>query len=724
MRRLFYVTLIMGLAINFLMARPNRSFNKWVVQNPAQISAKVNFLTQLPVEPIKPFATAPVSQKRLQKSNKVMQTTAGTNIMIDVSGNGYGWLNPMTRKLDRWTGTDVQTSDARDVVLVAYRGELSDADGSARDICATELDVSAGLGAGATYTWSGDDGTELNAGISGIGGRYPSVTALDYPFVFFNQYISGDVQTVPAESHPYMITDWGTYLDNGGIWSTPDFLMDQGWLDPDLNDLFAYKVNRLWNGAVTVVKDANNIYHWCGVYETWFSDLEKQNNNKQNHKNIMTATSFDDTPANGWTYGWDVGNDPVLIDPNVVSLPRCGISMNSSGFGVIAGPGHLGWHDPDSGYYYNETKITYAVTYDYGVTWSAWDTVSFGAMGIPTYHNAEDSLLWDVTIIGTDTIYTPYQGPTFLGTNFDMSVLVDENNTIYVAFNCLWGKPGDGGWYPSPYYSGIWLAKKTETGVWEGSHVAYNNGVYEGDEQISGMSAYFFDSELQVSRDDQGNLYMAWLDRRRTQVQVSRFNRYSDPETYGSDATYKTDIYAAHSIDGGVSWSDQINCTDSPGVDEYELSLSPNSANQTARGDYGKIWYSFCIADTLNGDPAVDAYIELANEVWVGEASNFNPPAAIGDETPVVRTYSLEQNYPNPFNPTTTIEFVPLTNGRATLSVFNTAGQKVATLFNGNVIKGENYQLTFDATGLASGVYFYKLQTEQGVEIKKMVLMK
>ena len=707
------------------MARQNHPFNKWVLHNHVKLNGKTYFLNKLPVEPLKPLAQAPVSQKHLAKSSKVMQTTAGTNVQVDMSGNGYGWLNPMTRKVDRWTGSDVQTGDPRDVILLGYRGEQSDANGSARDICAAEIDVSSGLSAGISgaYIYSGDDGSELNAGINGIGGRYPSVAALEYPFVFFNQYISGDVQTVPAESHPYMITEYGTWLDNGGIWTSPDFQMDVGWLDPDLNDLIAYKVNRLWNGAATVVKDADGVYHWCGVYETWFSDPEKQNYSKQNHKNIMTAYS-DVADPTVWTYGWDVGNDPVLIDPNVVTLPRCGISMNSSGFGVIAGPGHLGWHNPDSGYYYDSLYVTYATTYDYGVSWSNWDTVSFVQLGIPAYHHASDSLLWDVTIVGNDTIYTPYEGPTFSGTNFDMSVLVDENNTIYIGFNSLWGKPASNGWYPSPYYSGIWLAKKTETGTWQGSHVAYNNGVYEGDEQISGMSSYFFDTELQVSRDDQGNLYMAWLDRRRTQVEVSRFNRYSDPETYGSDATYKTDIFASHSIDGGSSWSDQINCTDSPSIDEYELSMSPHSANQTARGDYGKIWYSYCIPDTLNGDPATDAYIELANEVWVGEANNFNPPAALEQGVEIVRAYALEQNYPNPFNPTTTIEFIPLRNERATLAVFNTAGQKVATLFNGQVVKGQKYQIIFDGKNFASGIYFYKLQTERGVEIKKMVLMK
>ncbi len=726
MRPIYYFIVVLLFAgLLFAEQKPIAPFAKQAGQ---KVSTKVKQTSDAPVEPIIPYAKYPVRQKKNEEKQGLMKTSASaTNVYLDRSGHGYGWLNPMTRKLDRWTGTDVQTGDARDVLLVSYRGELSDENGSARDICAAEVDLSGGLAAGisSAYIYSGDDGTELNAGLGGIGGRYPGVTALEYPFVFFNQYISGDVQNIPAESHPYMITEYGTWLDNGGIWTTPDFLMDAGWLDPDLNDLAQYKVNRLWNGAVTVVKDADGVYHWCGVYETWFSTPEEQFYGKQNHKNIMTAYSAPDDPTT-WTYGWDVGNDPVLIDPNVVSLPRAGIAMNSNGFGVIAGPGHLGWHDPDSGYYYNETRITYSVTYDYGVTWSAWDTVGMVEdLGIPGYIHGEDKwIAWEIDPITGDTTW--YDGPAFVGTNFDMSVMVDDNNTIYVAFNSLWGAypPGEEGWYPNYRYSGVLLARKPEGGSWVGSRIAFNNGIWQGDDYIEGMSNYFFDSECQISQDEQGNIYATWLDRRHNQVQVTQFNRYSDPETYGSDATFKTDIYAAHSVDGGNYFSDPINCTDTPSLDEYELSMSIHSANQDARGDYGKIWYSYALADTTAGNPATDAYIELPNDIWIGETSQFNPPAAVEEETPVLRSYALEQNYPNPFNPTTTIEFVPLKNEHATLTVFNTTGQKVATLFDGQVVKGQKYQVQFDAQNLASGIYFYKLQTENNVEVKKMVLMK
>ncbi len=711
MRRFMYLILMAMLSIGLLWAKEIK-LNKQAVKKGAKVSKRVPIEKINPVEPMAPYAEYPVKQVNNQASNHIYSTDPATNRQVATSGNGYGWLNSNVRSIDRYAGTDVDTGDDIDFVAIAYRGS------DASQIYELEVDVAAGLATGTIY-----NSDQLNDGLGGIGGRYPCMVAIDRPFPSFNQY-KEQTSSGANTSHPYTISSYGTYGDNGNLWTAPDYQMDVNWLAPTIADHpLMTQENRLWNGPVTIVKDASGEYRYLSVYENWYSDQERKLYNVQSEKYIFTAHS--DDPSSGWTYGWDEGYDPVRIDTAEVSLPRCGVSMNSSGFGVIAGPGHLGWHNPDSGYYYNKTRITYSITTDYGHTWSAWDTVGFVTeLGIPGYIHAEDKwIVWEIN--GTDTTW--YDGPAFVGTNFDMSVLVDDNNTIYVVFNSLWGAypPGSDGWYPNYRYSGVLLAKKEQGQPWVASRIAYNNGIWQGDDYIEGMSNYFFDSECQISMDEQGHLYAAWLDRRHNDVQVSRFNRYSDPETYGSDATFKTDIYASHSIDGGANWSEPVNCTDSPALDEYELNMSPSSANQDVRGDYGKIWYAYCLADTANGDPAKDAYIELANFVYIGEAKNFNDPAAIGDEDEiVVRDFGLQQNYPNPFNPTTTISFTPEKSGKAKLVVYNAAGQQVATLFNGQVQKGTPYQLKFDAHNLASGVYFYQLQLGNKTEIKKMVLLK
>jgi hypothetical protein len=91
--------------------------------------------------------------------------------------------------------------------------------------------------------------------------------------------------------------------------------------------------------------------------------------------------------------------------------------------------------------------------------------------------------------------------------------------------------------------------------------------------------------------------------------------------------------------------------------------------------------------------------------------------------------YSLYQNYPNPFNPTTTIKFdIPdvgtgLAQSNVTLKVYDILGKEIATLVNEDKSAGV-YEISFDASTLASGVYIYKLQAGDFVNSKKMILLK
>jgi hypothetical protein len=85
--------------------------------------------------------------------------------------------------------------------------------------------------------------------------------------------------------------------------------------------------------------------------------------------------------------------------------------------------------------------------------------------------------------------------------------------------------------------------------------------------------------------------------------------------------------------------------------------------------------------------------------------------------------YELRQNYPNPFNPTTKIEYTVPKQSFVTLKVYNVVGQEVATLVN-ELQTASKYQVSFDAKGLASGVYFYRLVAGDFVSSMKMVVLK
>ena len=85
--------------------------------------------------------------------------------------------------------------------------------------------------------------------------------------------------------------------------------------------------------------------------------------------------------------------------------------------------------------------------------------------------------------------------------------------------------------------------------------------------------------------------------------------------------------------------------------------------------------------------------------------------------------YFLNQNYPNPFNPVTNIKFGIPESGNVRLVVYDILGREVATLMNERKNPG-TYEVNFDASQFASGIYFYSLQTERVTETKRMLLVK
>lgn len=115
--------------------------------------------------------------------------------------------------------------------------------------------------------------------------------------------------------------------------------------------------------------------------------------------------------------------------------------------------------------------------------------------------------------------------------------------------------------------------------------------------------------------------------------------------------------------------------------------------------------------------------INLSGSFWLSEPISVTV-TAVGDATRPTG-YALFQNYPNPFNPTTRIEFALKSAGFTTLRVYNLLGREVATLLSGRLGAGR-HSVEFNTRdfSLTSGVYFYKLQSENFSSTRKMVLAK
>ena len=93
----------------------------------------------------------------------------------------------------------------------------------------------------------------------------------------------------------------------------------------------------------------------------------------------------------------------------------------------------------------------------------------------------------------------------------------------------------------------------------------------------------------------------------------------------------------------------------------------------------------------------------------------------ISNQVPL--SYSLNQNYPNPFNPTTSIRFGVPNTSEVKLEIFDILGRSVSILVN-NKLNGGEYEVKWNADTNSSGVYFYKLSTDNFTVTKKMILLK
>ncbi|MFI5251758.1 MAG: T9SS type A sorting domain-containing protein [Bacteroidota bacterium] len=130
-------------------------------------------------------------------------------------------------------------------------------------------------------------------------------------------------------------------------------------------------------------------------------------------------------------------------------------------------------------------------------------------------------------------------------------------------------------------------------------------------------------------------------------------------------------------------------------------------------------------SDISRFDPKV---IQHLSDMLSVAGANPNPGGSLvkpitTTKASVPKDYALMQNYPNPFNPATIIQYQLPKESKVNLSIFNLLGQKVASLVD--EVQNEGYKaVSFNATNLPSGVYFYRLQANNFTDVKKFIIMK
>lgn len=144
-------------------------------------------------------------------------------------------------------------------------------------------------------------------------------------------------------------------------------------------------------------------------------------------------------------------------------------------------------------------------------------------------------------------------------------------------------------------------------------------------------------------------------------------------------------------------------------------------------GEMRRLAYAISVAqtDTPTNDADINAVsnqLSQAQAFWF-ENNGFWTEVTDDNSIQIPKTIKLFQNYPNPFNPTTLIEYALPEASVVKLEVFNVIGQKVATLVNNRQNAG-HHSVNFDASELSSGIYIYRLSTDNDVQTRTMVLVK
>lgn len=171
------------------------------------------------------------------------------------------------------------------------------------------------------------------------------------------------------------------------------------------------------------------------------------------------------------------------------------------------------------------------------------------------------------------------------------------------------------------------------------------------------------------------------------------------------------DILGQRYYSDGAPWGENYRIvTNGPNFGEKAPAVSTTS---------GAIIFSW-IDNRDSTDGNWNVFGKIATWDWDGAVS---VKEQAGGHARKPQNFALSQNYPNPFNPSTTIEFDLPKTSEVSLKVFNILGEEVATLVSDRLSAG-SYFYEWDASGLASGIYLYRLQASDYVETRKMVLMR
>lgn len=338
--------------------------------------------------------------------------------------------------------------------------------------------------------------------------------------------------------------------------------------------------------------------------------------------------------------------------------------------------------------------------------------VGEGRMDLP-----DSDIYWDNDTGNSDTFIISYDingewyFASFMGAGDDI-----VGNTVASA--------ADGSFYVGGYFSG--------------------NAYFEGSNET--IDAIGYEDAFLVKYDIDGD--MIWV--RQFGFEVSTVDvvkldenedvivlgRYTDSIIFDMDSdspvmlTTESDnnIYMAKfDSSGNFIWAKNIEGSEGESADLiFDVATRPFGTNPldiiTSGYNGGEIILAGDFTGTLQLDD-ITLTSDGSRKVFLGVMPAGSPVSVEDDELSMPAGFELSQNYPNPFNPTTNISFSLPEASQVAITVYNTMGQRVGIIRNESFTAGK-HTVTWDAAGLASGTYLYKLSANNFSETRKMTLVK
>ncbi|GAB5408336.1 MAG: hypothetical protein BalsKO_07010 [Balneolaceae bacterium] len=487
-------------------------------------------------------------------------------------------------------------------------------------------------------------------------------------------------------------------------------------------------------------------------------DAEIEVSGSEGWRILATPTSdnsYDDLLGDIWTQGIASGADATAGTANVQTFSTStdsfsGISDMSTN--MTAGNGFIVYVYSDDDYTNSGADAGFPKTLNMNGTPNSGSVSptlnggtsgddSFSLVGNPYASTIDWDLLTKTDLTGTVYVYDHSYGSVIAP---DVSEAVGGGYRVWTGST---GSLTDGLITP---FQGFWVqnsggsaaltieeADKTTGGTFYKEAKAVNFALKSEIANMYDETFFSFGANAELGKDNNDALQLSPLDYRSYMSLASRSTDdlldVNNLPTAFDEIQVPISVKAYSKVEGGygemegsakLSWSDIDQLPES-----WELLLSDKETGSTINlRELSE--YSFELVGTKSKARIANVLTPLqpTKEKTAGDSDRFvltiSQITSVNNEPgSEVESFALEQNYPNPFNPTTTINYSVENSGAVTLSVYNLMGQKVAELVNETKSAG-SYNVTWNASQAASGMYYYRLEAGGQVLTRKMTLIK